>query len=60
MNLISSKSKTEKMRAFQCKLSKTAKANPGDALKKAYPDCRIDVVTPADLMKLWLQDENAI
>lgn len=52
--------KDGKMRAFECKLSKTAKANPGDAFKKAYPDCPIDVVTPADLMKLWLQDENAI
>lgn len=52
--------KDGKMRAFECKLSKTAKANSGDAFKKAYPDCPIDVVTPADLMKLWLQDENAI
>lgn len=52
--------KDGKMRAFECKLSKTAKANPGDAFKKAYPNCPVDVVTPADLMKLWLQDENAI
>ena len=52
--------KDGKMRAFECKLSKTAKTNPGDAFKKAYPNCPIDVVTPADLMKLWLQDENAI
>lgn len=52
--------KDGKMRAFECKLSKTAKTNPGDAFKKAYPDCPIDGVTPADLMKLWLQDENAI
>lgn len=52
--------KDGKMRAFECKLSKTAKANPGDAFKKVYPDCPIDVVTPADLMKLWLKDENEI
>lgn len=52
--------KDGKMRAFECKFSKTAKTNPDEAFKKAYPDCPIDVVTPADLMKLWLQDENAI
>lgn len=45
--------KNETIRAFDCKLSPNAKARPGK-FTTAYPDTPIQVVTPNDLMKLWL------
>lgn len=45
--------KNETIRAFDCKLSPNAKARPGK-FTTAYPDAPIQVVTPNDLMKLWL------
>lgn len=45
--------KNETIRAFDCKLSANAKARPGK-FTTAYPDASIQVVTPNDLMKLWL------
>ena len=45
--------KNETIRAFDCKLSPNAKARPGK-FTTAYPDASIQVVTPNDLMKLWL------
>ena len=54
--------KNEKIRAFECKLSPSAKARPGK-FTTAYPDAPIQTVTPDDLMKLWFSDlqpaENA-
>ena len=47
--------KNEKIRAFECKLSSTAKARPGK-FAKAYPDAVVQTVTPDDLMKLWLTE----
>lgn len=47
--------KNETIRAFNCKLSPNAKARPGK-FTTAYPDAPIQVVTPNDLMKLWLLD----
>ena len=47
--------KNETIRAFDCKLSPNAKARPGK-FTTAYPDAPIQVVTPNDLMKLWLLD----
>lgn len=34
------------LEAFECKLSAKEKAKPGDQFHKAYPDCKIHVVTP--------------
>ena len=48
--------KNEKIRAFECKLSPNAKARPGK-FSTAYPDAPIQVVTPNDLMKLWLMGD---
>ena len=45
----------EKIRAFECKLSPSAKARPGK-FTTAYPDAPIQTVTPDDLMKLWFSD----
>ena len=47
--------KNEKIRAFECKLSPSAKARPGK-FSTAYPDAPIQTVTPDDLMKLWFSD----
>lgn len=47
--------KNEKIRAFECKLSPSAKARPGK-FTTAYPDAPIQTVTPDDLMKLWFSD----
>lgn len=47
--------KNEKIRAFECKLSSAAKACPGK-FRMAYPTASVEVVTPADLMRLWLAD----
>ena len=54
--------KNEKIRAFECKLSPSAKARH-KKFTTAYPDAPIQTVTPDDLMKLWFSDlqpaENA-
>ena len=42
-----------KMEAFECKLSGSGKAKPGDEFHKAYPDCPVRTVSPANLMKIW-------
>lgn len=47
--------KNEKIRAFECKLSPSAKSRPGK-FTTAYPDAPIQTVTPDDLMKLWFSD----
>ena len=47
--------KNEIIRAFECKLSPSAKARPGK-FTTAYPDAPIQTVTPDDLMKLWFSD----
>ena len=47
--------KNEKIRAFECKLSPSAKARPGK-FTTAYPDAPIQTVTPDDLMKVWFSD----
>lgn len=47
--------KNERIRAFECKLSSSAKARPGK-FTTAYPDAPIDTVTPDDLMRLWFAD----
>lgn len=44
-----------KMQAFECKLSHKAKAKPGPDFEAAYPDCPIRVVSPATLLKVWLE-----
>lgn len=48
--------KNERIRAFECKLSSSAKACPGK-FTTAYPDAPIDTVTPDDLMRLWFADQ---
>ena len=48
--------KNERIRAFECKLSSSAKARPGK-FSTAYPDAPIDTVTPDDLMRLWFADQ---
>lgn len=48
--------KNERIRAFECKLSSSAKARPGK-FTTAYPDASIDTVTPDDLMRLWFADQ---
>lgn len=48
--------KNERFRAFECKLSSSAKARPGK-FTTAYPDAPIDTVTPDDLMRLWFADQ---
>ena len=48
--------KNERIRAFECKLSSSAKARPGK-FTTAYPDAPIDTVTPDDLMRLWVADQ---
>ena len=48
--------KNERIRAFECKLSSSAKARPGK-FTTAYPDAPIDIVTPDDLMRLWFADQ---
>jgi len=48
--------KNERIRAFECKLSSSAKARPGK-FTTAYPDAPIDTVTPDDLMRLWFADQ---
>lgn len=48
--------KNERIRAFECKLSSSAKARPGK-FTIAYPDAPIDTVTPDDLMRLWFADQ---
>ena len=47
--------KNEKIRAFECKLSPSAKARHRK-FTTAYPDATIQTVTPDDLMKLWFSD----
>ena len=47
--------KNEKIRAFDCKLSPSAKARHRK-FTTAYPDATIQTVTPDDLMKLWFSD----
>ena len=47
--------KNEKIRAFECKLSPSAKARHRK-FTTAYPDAPIQTVTPDDLMKLWFSD----
>lgn len=47
--------KNEKIRAFDCKLSPSAKARHRK-FTTAYPDAPIQTVTPDDLMKLWFSD----
>ena len=47
--------KNERIQAFECKLSPTAKARAGK-FSTAYPDAPIQTVTPNDLMRLWLVD----
>lgn len=47
--------KNEKIRAFECKLSPSAKARHRK-FTTAYPDAPIHTVTPDDLMKLWFSD----
>ena len=48
--------KNERIRAFECKLSSSAKARPGK-FTTAYPDAPIDTVTPDYLMMLWFADQ---
>lgn len=48
--------KNERIRAFECKLSSSAKARPGK-FTTVYPDAPIDTVTPDDLMRLWFADQ---
>ena len=48
--------KNERIRAFECKLSSSAKARPGK-FTTAYPDAPIDTVAPDDLMRLWFADQ---
>lgn len=48
--------KNERIRAFECKHSSSAKARPGK-FTTAYPDAPIDTVTPDDLMRLWFADQ---
>lgn len=48
--------KNERIRAFECKLSSSAKARPGK-FTTAYPGAPIDTVTPDDLMRLWFADQ---
>ena len=48
--------KNERIRAFECKLSSSAKARPGK-FTTAYPDAPIETVTPDDLMRLWFADQ---
>lgn len=48
--------KNERIRAFECKLSSSAKVRPGK-FTTAYPDAPIDTVTPDDLMRLWFADQ---
>ena len=48
--------KNERIRAFECELSSSAKARPGK-FTTAYPDAPIDTVTPDDLMRLWFADQ---
>ena len=47
--------KNEKIRAFECKLSPSAKARHRK-FTTAYPDAPIQTVTPDGLMKLWFSD----
>ena len=47
--------KNETIRAFECKLSPSAKARHRK-FTTAYPDAPIQTVTPDDLMKLWFSD----
>ena len=47
--------KNENIRAFECKLSPSAKARHRK-FTTAYPDATIQTVTPDDLMKLWFSD----
>ena len=47
-----------KMQAFECKLSPKAEAKPGQDFEAAYPDCPINVVSPATMLKVWLEVEN--
>ena len=47
--------KNEKIRAFECKLSPSAKVRHRK-FTTAYPDAPIQTVTPDDLMKLWFSD----
>lgn len=42
-----------RMQAFECKLSPKAKARPSLTFKRAYPECPVETVTPADLYKVW-------
>lgn len=51
--------KNERIRAFECKLSSSAKARPGK-FTTAYPDAPIDTVTPDDLMRLWFADQPMV
>ncbi len=48
-----------RMQAFECKLSAGEKAKPGPDFAAAYPDCPVRVVSPATLLKVWLEAENA-
>lgn len=43
----------QQMAAFECKLSPKAQANPGEAFRKAYPDCPIQVVTPQNALTFF-------
>lgn len=44
--------RNREMEAFECKLSEKAKAKPGKAFLSAYPECRIQVVTPSNALPL--------
>lgn len=45
--------RNQEMQAFECKLSPKAQANPGEAFRKAYPDCPIHVVTPENALRFF-------
>lgn len=49
--------KNNHIQAFECKLSPTAKARPGNFVQ-AYPEVTIQVVTPQDLMRLWINSQD--
>ncbi len=46
----------EGIKAFECKMNPKAKAKPGKFLQ-AYPEASLQVISPRDLMKLWLMPD---
>lgn len=46
------------IRAFECKLSDKNGNDSTREFKKQYPNCELQVITPNDLMSLWMKDNG--